>query len=210
MVFSKVETGLHVLLVLVLVFMISGCGSDREKRHLLKDEIKDVKKSQEKAEDEFKDALTRIKELYDYKDGNLEEYYEKLKQSYDDCNNRSVEIEKRILVVTKIADAHFLEWKMELKEIKDPELRNKSKSSLSTTRLKFKKLEKTLNDVAKRMHPILAKLNDYVLYLKHNLNAKAVADSLGGQIMSIETDIIKLIEEMNKSIRETEIFIKDF
>jgi hypothetical protein len=46
-----------------------------------------------------------------------------------------------------------------------------------------------------------------VLYLKHNLNAKAIA-SLQGELTSIRTDVDALIKEMDKSIAEADSFIK--
>ncbi len=59
------------------------------------------------------------------------------------------------------------------------------------------------------MYPVLIKLKDYVLYLKHNLNAKAIG-SLSGEMVSIEKDVEKLIRDMNVSIKEAESFINNF
>lgn len=47
---------------------------------------------------------------------------------------------------------------------------------------------------------------DQVLFLKHNLNARAIA-SLKGNVASIESDIAVLIREMEASIREANRFI---
>ena len=57
------------------------------------------------------------------------------------------------------------------------------------------------------MAPVLVKLKDHVLFLKHNLNAQAIA-SLKGEAVSIQTEIGKLIEDMNKSIQRADEFIK--
>jgi hypothetical protein len=56
------------------------------------------------------------------------------------------------------------------------------------------------------MEPVLAALNDNVLYLKHNLNAKAVA-ALQVEFRAIEDDIEVLIAEMRKSIASSNAFI---
>ncbi len=58
-----------------------------------------------------------------------------------------------------------------------------------------------------KMDPVLSAFNDQVLFLKHNLNAKAVA-SLKGELASVETDIAALIREMESSIAEANEFIK--
>jgi hypothetical protein len=57
------------------------------------------------------------------------------------------------------------------------------------------------------MDPVLRQLNDYVLYLKHNLNAQAIA-SLKGEAASIQNEISRLIEQMNKSIARADEFVK--
>jgi len=54
---------------------------------------------------------------------------------------------------------------------------------------------------------VLAQMKDYVLYLKHNLNAQAIG-SLKNESLQIEEDISTLIDQMNRSIQETEDFIE--
>jgi hypothetical protein len=44
--------------------------------------------------------------------------------------------------------------------------------------------------------------------LKHNLNARAVS-SLGTTQRTLEADISRLISDMETSIREAEVFIRD-
>ncbi len=60
---------------------------------------------------------------------------------------------------------------------------------------------------AERMDPVLATFRDQVLFLKHNLNARAIA-SLDSTNRELEADISRLIADMEASIRESEEFIK--
>lgn len=57
------------------------------------------------------------------------------------------------------------------------------------------------------MDPVLVALKDNVLYLKHNLNAKAIG-ALQGELGSIESDVARLIAEMNSAIVESNAFIQ--
>ena len=57
------------------------------------------------------------------------------------------------------------------------------------------------------MTPVLTQFNDYVLYLKHNLNAQAIA-SLKGEAANIQSEISRLIESMNRSISRADEFVK--
>ena len=208
----------RLLMAMITLIFLSGCSSAYyatmekfgiEKRHLLIDNVEDVQESQEKAQEEFKDALTRIKELYAFDGGDLETFYDKLKDSYDDCDSRARQIEKRINDVEQVAHDLFKEWEEEIAQISDAKLKNSSKRSLQDSKIKYQKLETIMNKSTKGMYPVLIKLKDYVLYLKHNLNAKAVG-SLSGEIVSIEKDVAKLIKDMNVSIKEAENFINNF
>jgi len=57
------------------------------------------------------------------------------------------------------------------------------------------------------MDPVLHKLHDYVLALKHTLNAQAVA-ALSGESAKIQADVAKLIEDMTASINRADEFIR--
>lgn len=55
---------------------------------------------------------------------------------------------------------------------------------------------------------MLNAFRDRVLYLKHNLNARAIA-SLRAERAKVEADIGALVDDMNRSIREADAFIKE-
>jgi hypothetical protein len=57
-----------------------------------------------------------------------------------------------------------------------------------------------------KMEPVLQSFGDQVLFLKHNLNAKAIT-SLQGSLASIESDVGILIRDMETSIAEADAFI---
>ena len=58
-----------------------------------------------------------------------------------------------------------------------------------------------------KIEPVLSAFRDQVLFLKHNLNAQAIA-SLQNELTSVEADIASLIKEMEASIAEADVFIK--
>lgn len=206
------------LSAVMLVIFFSGCSNvyysamekvGKEKRHLLIDNVEDVKESQTKAQEEFTDALTKIKELYAFDGGDLERFYDRFKNSFEDCDDRARQIEKRINDVKDVAKDLFVEWEAEIKLINDATLKNSSKRSLQDAKTKYAKLERVMSASTKKMYPVLAKLKDYLLYLKHNLNAKAVG-SLSGEVVSIEKDVAGLIQDMTESIKEAQSFINNF
>ena len=57
-----------------------------------------------------------------------------------------------------------------------------------------------------KMAPVLAAFNDQVLFLKHNLNARAVA-ALQGTVSRVQSDVAALVREMEAAILEANSFI---
>jgi hypothetical protein len=56
------------------------------------------------------------------------------------------------------------------------------------------------------MGPVLSAFLDQVLFLKHNLNARAIA-SLERSVEEIESDVAQLIGDIDISIKEAEAFL---
>jgi len=56
------------------------------------------------------------------------------------------------------------------------------------------------------MDPVLAALHDQVLFLKHNLNARALG-SLSGTVDTLQADVARLVEQMQAAIAEANTFV---
>lgn len=205
-------------LLLLAGFLLSGCRSTyysmwesvgKEKRHLLRDEVEDAREDQAKASEEFKDALTRIKELTGFQGGELENVYLQLKDDYEDCASRASVIDDRIANVEQIAADLFVEWEEEIGQMTNASFRSNSRQSLARTRERYNQLHRAMVQARSRMDPVLSRLNDYVLYLKHNLNAQAVG-ALGSEMGRIEADVDMLVRDIERSIEAADTFLKTF
>ncbi len=181
----------------------------KEKRHILKDRVEDVRDEQEKAQEEFKEVLARVKEIYGFEGGKLEDFYDRLKDDYEDCELRAEAVRERIDEVESVAEALFREWEAEINEINNMEYREKSRRSLNDTRARYARLQATMDQAEDRMAPVLQNLKDYTLFLKHNLNARAIG-ALGQEVESIEIEVQSLIRDIRRSINEADDFLKDF
>ena len=58
------------------------------------------------------------------------------------------------------------------------------------------------------MDPVLNAFRDQVLFLKHNLNAQAIA-SLENTANELQADVAQLISDMEASIDEANAFIEE-
>jgi len=177
------------------------------KRDLLKKRVVSARDEEKGAQQEFKDALTRLKELTNFEGGDLEKQYRQLQSNYDDASTRVGAVHKRIQDVETVAGDLFAEWDKENREIETDELRRTSRQQLNDTRQHYEQMLAALKRSERSMDPVLHKLHDYVLALKHSLNAQAVA-SLQGESIRIQADVTRLIEDMNASIAQADDFIR--
>jgi hypothetical protein len=205
----------QVLAAILVVTALCGCQSTyyaaweklgKHKRDLLRDYVQDASKEQQKAKAEFKDALTRLKEITGFDGGKLEEAYRAVDKDYKRCSDRAASIRSRIKDIEDVSAALFKEWEQEITTYTSDTLRSSSKSKLRETKQRYEALHTALQRSSDSMTPVLARLKDQALFLKHNLNAQAIG-ALKGEVVSIEGDIQKLIAEMNISISRADEFI---
>lgn len=177
------------------------------KRDLLKTRVLSARDEEKGAQQEFKDALTRLKELTGFEGGELEKQYRRLQSNYDDAASRVAAVHKRVQDVETVAGDLFAEWEKENQQIETDTLRQTSRQQLNDTRQRYEEMLAALKKSERSMDPVLHKLHDYVLALKHSLNAQAIAD-LRGESAKIQGDVTRLIEDMTASIASADEFIR--
>ena len=204
------------LALTVLALLLGGCQTTYyatmakfgyEKRDLLKKAVLAARDDQQDAAKEFKDALTRIKEMYAFDGGDLERNYAKLKSQAADCDSQAATVRKRVKDMDQVANDLFAEWEKEIGQFTNPAYASDSRRQLAETRGKYAQLASSLRSAEATMGPVLKQLQEQVLYLKHNLNAAAIG-SLRGEATSIQTDIGRLLAQMNTAIAQADEFIK--
>jgi hypothetical protein len=178
----------------------------KEKRHLLKENVEKARQDQVDASEQFTTVLENIKSMYGFDGGELEDVYNRLSEDYQDCEDRAEAVRDRMDKVERIAADLFEEWESEIAMIKNVDLQTKSKASLKDTRRRFARLQKSMEKAESSMDPVLSNFHDYVVYLKHNLNAQAIS-SLKSEVVDIEAEVASLVTEMNHSIKEADAFI---
>ena len=99
-----------------------------------------------------------------------------------------------------------MEWENELNEYSNRALRNSSKQQLKVARQNYVRLIKAMQRAESKIQPVLAAFKDQVLYLKHNLNARAIA-ALQHEFIEISIDISQLILAMEQTIAEASQFV---
>ena len=177
-----------------------------EKRDILVSRVEDAKGEQEAAKEQFKTTLERFKDVTNFQGGELESKYRKLNSEYEACVSRADAVSGRIKSVETVANDLFAEWQKEITEYQNADLRRKSEENLAQTKSRYGQLLEAMKRAESKMKPVLAAFKDQVLFLKHNLNAQAVA-SLQTTAVQIDGDVAELIKDMEASIAEANSFI---
>lgn len=176
------------------------------KRDILVDRIEDTQKAQQEGQQQFKDALAQFKSVVSINGGELEAVYEKLNDEYEDSEAAANEIHGRIAKVESVSEALFDEWQDEIEQYSNASMKRDSTAKLKQTRQEYSRLISAMKKAEKSLDPALTAMHDQVLYLKHNLNARAIA-SLKGELKTIDANISTLLTNMQRSIDESDKFI---
>jgi hypothetical protein len=179
-----------------------------EKRDILVDRVEGVAESQSEAKDEFENALEAFRAVVTVDGGELEQTYDALKRAYERANSQADETRSRVAAVKTVSRDLFREWEGELGEYTDPGLRRASERQLRDTEQRYEALARKMDAATASMNPVLSVFKDRVLFLKHNLNARSIA-ALGPETAGIETDVARLISDMEQSIAAADAFISD-
>ena len=199
----------------LLLMSLAGCQTayygamekiGLDKRDILVDRVENVRDSQKDSQEEFQDAYQRLVMLTDFEGVYLEDVYDDLNDDYESSKSAAERVSKRIDDVEQVAEDLFDEWEEELDQYSNAKMRRVSEAKLNDTKRQFNQMLRSMHQAEAKMAPVLATLNDNVLYLKHNLNAAAVS-AIKGEFANLKTDISGLIKDMSKAIDESNAFI---
>lgn len=207
---------LRSFVVLAGAVALTGCSSiyygtmekvGVHKRDIMVDRVKEARDSQQEAKQQFANALEQFKSVVNVKGGDLEAKYKKLNAEYERSVSRAEEVHSRIAAIENVSGALFSEWKAEIKQYESDSLRRSSQQKYDETRTKYSQLIASMKKAAASIDPVLKPMHDQVLFLKHNLNAQAIA-SLNDELISVQTNVDSLIRDMERAIAEADAFIK--
>lgn len=198
--------------------LLSGCQATnvwvreallgQAKRDQLVSSVEAAREEQTEAKETFSSALDELLAISAGAESTreLESQYSKVERAFSASEAKAKAVRKRIDSVESIADRLFGEWTDELGEYTNEDFRRKAEVQLASTKEKYEGLIASMRRAASKMDPVLAAFKDQTLFLKHNLNAQAIA-SLATDLEEIRVDVSELIAEMEAAIAEADTFI---
>ncbi|MBU0986512.1 MAG: DUF2959 domain-containing protein [Proteobacteria bacterium] len=205
-----------IFLLIGAALLFTGCQSAYyqamekvgvHKRDLLVGRVEKARDAQEEAKDQFKSALERFSTVINFDGGSLQEKYDQLSTELQQSESKSESVRERIESIEDVAEALFAEWQTELQQYTNASMRRTSQKKLTETRRQYQLLINAMKRAEQKIKPVLSAFRDQVLFLKHNLNAQAIA-SLKSELVSVESNVTSLIKEMEASIKEADKFIQ--
>ncbi len=203
------------LLLSAALLLLGGCAGTYyntmekmgvPKRAILVERVEEARTAQQEARVQFADALQQFLLVTKVPASQLQDTYKQVRGELADCETRAKDVRARIAAIDSVASALFAEWGEELAQYSNPALRERSARQLESTRQRYGELRRTMDQAAGRMDPVLATFRDNVLFLKHNLNAQAVA-AVDDTARTLQADISRLLADMEKSIKQADAFI---
>lgn len=203
------------LLILSLFLLLTACttmyleGLEKvgiPKRDVMVYRVEKARDTQQETKEQFKSALEQFTAATNFKGGDLEATYKRLNDAYEASLGKAEEVRSRIADIESVSEALFTEWKQEITQYSNASMRQNSQRKLEATQAHYHQLISSMKQAESKIQPILTVFNDQVMYLKHNLNARAIA-SLKGELGNIKSDVTALIASMERSINEANAFI---
>jgi hypothetical protein len=203
------------LLILFIFFALTACstmyydGLEKigiPKRDVMVYRVENARDTQEETKEQFKSALEQFTVVTNFKGGDLEATYNKLNNEYEASVDKAEEVSERIADIEDVAEALFVEWKEEITQYSNASLKRSSQQKLDATKTHYQQLIASMKKAEAKIKPVLRVFKDQVMFLKHNLNARAIT-SLKGELGAIESDVSALIVSMEQSINEANAFI---
>jgi len=178
----------------------------KEKRDILVKRVIDSKKDQEQTKEKLQTTLESFQELTGFQGGNLEKAYKKLNSEYEDAKGQADKLHDRIQSIDQVSNDLFKEWQSEIDQMDNKNLKSQSAAMLRDSKQRQASYMAAMRKTEAQLTPVLKSFQDQVLFLKHNLNARAIG-SLKGTSAKINTDVTALTKSIDNSIQEADKLI---
>jgi len=202
-------------LLAVIVLGLAGCSSvyygtmekmGVHKRDIMVDRVEEARDSRNEAKQQFLAAMEQFKSVVNFRGGELEEEYDKLNTTLKKTEAEAQPMSVTASMRSRMSPRPVQRMARRIKQYSSDSLRRESQRKYDVTERKYEELIKAMKRAESKLEPALVPLRDQVLFMKHNLNARAIA-GLSDEVISVQTNVDKLIRDMESAIAEADKFI---
>jgi hypothetical protein len=203
------------LSLIVFAFLLSGCHSTyykamstlgKEKRDILVQRIKDAKKDQDQTRQKLQTTMESFQALTGFKGGSLEKSYKRLNSDYESAASQADKLHDKIQSIDQVSNDLFKEWQGEINAMDNGKLKSQDSVMLRNAKTRQATYMRAMRRTEDQIAPVLKAFHDQVLFLKHNLNARAIG-SLKNTSAGLQSDVAGLVQSIDASSQEADKLI---
>lgn len=177
----------------------------KTKHDLLAERVQEIIALQEEAKQHIEVAFDALSNVSG--DANaIEIQLDEIADTYESGEGVTQDLKKQIEAVNDIANALFREWRSELRQYTNKNLRKKSAENLSDTKKQYVAVYLSMQTAYKSIEPLLGLMHDNRLYLKHNRTEKAL-EGFQSEVEAVGNDMASIIKNIEGSIQQSEAFV---
>ncbi|RKR06876.1 hypothetical protein C7446_0875 [Kushneria sinocarnis] len=199
----------------VLLLSMNGCQSAYYSameqagvpiRTLVVNRVEAARDAQQEAGDQFSSALERFRSVVQVPESELSRTYDALADEYEASQRAAQAVHQRIDAIEGASEALFDEWQGELDDYHNASYRQRSAAELKQARQHYAEMLDAMHEAEQSLQPALDLMHDNVLFLKHNLNARAIG-ALAPEVDRLEARVTRLRQQMHAAIERSNRFI---
>jgi hypothetical protein len=203
------------LSLMVFAVLLSGCHSTyykamstlgKEKRDILVSRIKDAKKDQDQTKQKLQTTMESFQALTGFKGGSLEKSYKRLNSDYESAASQAGKLHDKIQSIDQVSNDLFKEWQGEINAMDNGKLKSQDTVLLRNAKTRQATYMRAMRRTEDQIAPVLKAFHDQVLFLKHNLNARAIG-SLKNTSAGLQSDVAGLVQSIDASSQEADKLI---
>jgi hypothetical protein len=201
--------------LILLVLLPAACKSTyykamqtlgREKRDILVQRIKDAKKDQDQTKQQLQTTMESFQALTGFQGGSLEKSYKRLNSDYESANSQAGKLHDKIQSIDQVSNDLFKEWQGEIAAMDNAKLKTQDNLMLRNAKTRQATYMRAMRRTEDQIAPVLKAFQDQVLFLKHNLNSRAIG-SLKGTSATLQGNVADLIQSIDASSQEADKLI---
>jgi hypothetical protein len=201
--------------LVAVTLLVAGCTSayyktmqtlGKEKRDILVQRIKDAKKDQDQTKQQLQTTMESFQALTGFQGGSLEKSYKRLNSDYESANGQAGKLHDKIQSIDQVSNDLFKEWQGEIAAMGNAKLKAQDTVMLRNAKTRQATYMRAMRRTEDQIAPVLKAFRDQVLFLKHNLNSRAIG-SLKGTTAGLQGDVADLIQSIDASSQEADKLI---
>jgi hypothetical protein len=168
--------------------------------------IKEAKKDQDQTKQQLQTTMESFQALTGFQGGSLERNYKRLNSDYENAASQAGKLHDKVQSINQVSNDLFREWQGEISAMSNGKLKSQDTVMLRDAKVRQATYLRAMRKTEDQIAPVLKAFRDQVLFLKHNLNSRAIG-SLKSTSANLQSDVAELVQSIDASSQEADKLI---